>query len=46
MLKSLTAAIEGDKDPVGSSPEELRTFIAAEAVRLAARVKISGAKMD
>jgi len=37
---------EGDKEPVGSSPEEFRKFIAAEAVRLRAQVQISGAKMD
>jgi len=37
---------EGDKEPVGSSPEEFRKFIATEAVRLRAQVQISGAKMD
>ena len=37
---------EGDKEPVGSSPEEFRKFIAAEAIRLREQVRISGAKMD
>ncbi|HZM46735.1 MAG TPA: tripartite tricarboxylate transporter substrate binding protein [Burkholderiales bacterium] len=37
---------EGDKEPVGNSPAEFKKFIALEAVRLAAQVKISGAKMD
>ena len=41
-----THLAEGDKEPAGSSPAEFKKFIALEAVRLAAQVKISGAKMD
>jgi tripartite-type tricarboxylate transporter receptor subunit TctC len=37
---------EGDKEPVGSSPDEFKKFIAAEAVRLREQVRISGAKLD
>ena len=37
---------EADKEMVGSSPAEFKKFIAAEAERLRAQVKISGAKMD
>ncbi len=33
-------------EPVGNSPEEFRTFIAAELVKWAKLVKISGAKMQ
>ena len=37
---------EGDKEIVGSSPTEFKQFIAADAERLRAQVKISGAKAD
>ena len=37
---------EADKEVVGSSPAEFRKFIAVEAERLRAQVKISGARME
>lgn len=41
-----THFMEGDKETVGGTPAEFKKFIAAESVRLAAQVKISGAKAD
>ena len=41
-----THLAEGDKEPVGSSPAEFKKFIASDAERLQAQVKISGAKME
>jgi tripartite-type tricarboxylate transporter receptor subunit TctC len=37
---------EGDKEPVGNTPEEFKKFIAIDAERLRMMVKISGAKFD
>jgi tripartite-type tricarboxylate transporter receptor subunit TctC len=37
---------EADKEVVGSSPAEFKTFIAADAERLRTQVRISGAKID
>lgn len=37
---------EGDKEPVGNSPAEFKKFIASDAERLQAQVRISGAKAE
>jgi len=41
-----THLAEGDKEPVDGSPAEFMKFIAADAERLRAQVKISGANAD
>jgi tripartite-type tricarboxylate transporter receptor subunit TctC len=37
---------EGDKEPVGNAPAVFKQFIATDAERLRAQVKISGARLD
>ncbi len=44
--KVLAHFAEADKEPVSSSPEEFKKFIAIEVERLREQVRISGAKID